>query len=55
MAVAAWEGSLAIYSLKTMDQIKEEVESRGKLSGDRFMPIKSVSTSRKVWIVKINC
>ena len=50
MAVAAWEGSLTVYSLKPMDQLKEEVESGGKLLGDRFMPIKSVRTSGKVLI-----
>lgn len=47
MAVAAWEGSLTIYSLKSMDQLKEEVESGGKLVGDQFMPIKTVCTSSK--------
>ena len=48
MAVVAWEGSFAIYSLKSMDQLKEELESGGKLLGDRFMPIKSVCTCRNV-------
>lgn len=45
MAVAAWEGSLVVYSLKSMDQLKDELESGGQLLGDRFMPIRSVCTS----------
>jgi hypothetical protein len=47
MAVAAWEGSLTLYTLKSMDQLKEEIESGGKLLGDRFLPIKTVCTSSK--------
>ncbi len=45
MAVAAWEGSLVVYSLKSMDQLKDELESGGQLLGDRFMLIRSVCTS----------
>ena len=45
MAVAAWEGSLIVYSLKSVNQLKEELESGGQLLGDSFMPIKSVCTS----------
>lgn len=44
MAVAAWEGSLTLYALKSMDQLKEELESGGKLLGGRFLPIKTVCT-----------
>ena len=45
MAVAAWEGSLTLYSLKPMGQLKEEVEVDGKLLDDQFMPVKSVCAS----------
>ncbi len=45
MAVAAWEGSVTLYSLKSVDQLKDEVESGGKLLGSRFMPVKTVCTS----------
>ena len=48
MAVAAWERSLAIYSLKSMDELREEVELGGELLGHRFMPVKSVCTCRKI-------
>ena len=37
MAVAACEGSLTVYSLRSMDRIREEVESKD--ANDSFMPI----------------
>ena len=44
MAVAAYSGSLTVYSLKPMAQLKAEVEGPEGLLSDRFLPISSVST-----------
>ncbi|MCJ1282157.1 hypothetical protein MMC26_001480 [Xylographa opegraphella] len=41
MAVAATSGSFIVYTLKTMAQLREEVESPAGLLQDKFVPIKS--------------
>ena len=43
MAVAAASGSFVVYTLKTMAQLREEVESPTGLLQDKFVPVKSVS------------
>lgn len=43
MAVAALEGSLTIYGLKTMADIKRETEVDGEICSEKFMPVKEVS------------
>lgn len=41
MAVAAFEGKIIIYALKTMDEIKNRVV--GESRGVNFQPVKEVS------------
>ena len=43
MAVAAASGSFAVYTLKSMAQMREEVESPAGLLKDKFVPVESVS------------
>ncbi|MCJ1298534.1 hypothetical protein MMC08_001324, partial [Hypocenomyce scalaris] len=40
LAVAACEGSFCLYALKTMDQLREEIESDGGFRQGNFMPIR---------------
>lgn len=44
MAVAAGEGTLVVYSLKTIEHIRAEIESDGQLLRSKFSPIQEVST-----------
>lgn len=42
MAVAAFDGKIIIYALKTMDEMKNGVD--GGSRGDNLQPVKEVST-----------
>lgn len=42
MAVAGYENTLTLYSLKSMEQMRHEVEMEENLRYDAFMPIKGV-------------
>lgn len=43
MAVAAYEGSFALYALKSMDEIRGAVQGNGAMCESRFQPVKQVS------------
>ena len=43
LAVASGSGRLILYSLKSMERIRGEVEFEGTLLRDRFNPIREVS------------
>ena len=43
MALASLKGSLTLYALKSMSELKREVEHNGNLYGDRFEPVREVS------------
>lgn len=43
MAVAAHEGSLSLYALKPIDEIREDVQGDEFLDERRFQPVKEVS------------
>lgn len=43
MAVAAHKGSLSLYALKPMDEIRSAVQAGGSMDERRFQPVKEVS------------
>ncbi|KAL9578292.1 MAG: hypothetical protein Q9212_005809 [Teloschistes hypoglaucus] len=40
MAVGAYENRLVLYALKTMDEMRQEVQAFGQMNAHRFMPIR---------------
>lgn len=43
MAVAAFEGSLVLYALRSMDEMRQDVEGTGDIRSENFMPVREVS------------
>lgn len=48
MAIAAVEGSLVLYALKSMEVLRREVEVAGEILSENFMPVKEVSALRRL-------
>ena len=53
MALAASETSITLYELKTIGEIRTEVESNGNVNEDRFRPIRKVRFP--YWISLARC
>ena len=51
MAVAAFEGSLVLYALTSMDEMRRDVEVAGDIRGENFLPVREVSAMRRLLMI----
>lgn len=48
MAIAAVEGSLVLFALTSMDEMRRDVEGAGEIRSERFMPVREVSVLHRL-------